>query len=129
MVGNSSDSERRRLPRYVTRHRVDGVSVSPPLAFRGVLYDLSGSGCCLFLDTLVPPESLIEARCNLHGLGLRLRGVVVWAERLAGGVLHGVMLTGFGSKEDTLLHRLYVGRLGRQADANGERRSAEEGAP
>jgi len=116
-MGGSANPERRRLPRYSTRHRVEGESLDPRIEFRGILCDLSAEGCELHVDTRIPPGTAIEARCDIRGLGLRIRGEVRWAEAATGGTVHGVVLTGFASEEDALFHRQYVGRLGRQTSA------------
>ncbi|MBI4573178.1 MAG: PilZ domain-containing protein [candidate division NC10 bacterium] len=84
------------MPRYSTRHRVEGVSLDPRIEFRGILCDLSAEGCGLHLDTRIPPGTAIEARCDIGGVGLRIRGEVRWAEAATGGTFHGVVLTGFG---------------------------------
>lgn len=117
-----SGQERRSVPRYPTRHRVEGVAVDPQIGFRGILCDLSAGGCNLHLDTRMPPGTVIEARCDISGIGLRIRGKVVWAEAAIGGVLHGVLLTGPTSEGDALFHRLYVSRLARQTLAAPEKR-------
>lgn len=65
-------------------------------------------GCQSNLDTRAPPGTAIEARCDISGVGLGIRGEVVWAESTAGGVLHGVAVTGHASPEDALFYRLYV---------------------
>jgi predicted ThiF/HesA family dinucleotide-utilizing enzyme len=63
----------------------------------------------------MPPGTQIEVLCDIIGLGLRLRGEVVWSEVAAGGVLHGVVVNGFASEQDALIHRLHVARLARHA--------------
>jgi hypothetical protein len=60
---------------------------------------------------------MIDARCDINGVGLRFRGKVVWAEQTGSGALQGVALADFPSEEDALFHRLYVGRLARRASA------------
>ena len=114
-TGDSPGPDRRREARYPTRHRVEGVSLDGRLETGGVLRDLSSGGCALHLDRHIPPGTQIEVLCDINGLGLRLRGEVVWSEAAAGGVLHGVVVTGFASEQDALIHRLYVARLARHA--------------
>ena len=113
---STAQRDRRRLPRHLTRHQVEGASLDPPISFRGLLRDLSAAGCNLCLDARIPPGVMVEAVCNVSGLGLRLYGAVVWIEETPAGILHGVGLTGFPSNEDALFHRLYVGRLARRAE-------------
>jgi len=113
-TGDSPGPNRQREPRYPTRHRVEGASLDGRLETQGVLRDLSAGGCALHLDRHIPPGTKIEAVCDISGLGLKIRGEVVWAEAAAEGVLHGVVLTGFASEEDALFHGLYVKRLARQ---------------
>lgn len=87
------------------------------MEIQGILRDLSAGGCALHADSRIPPGTLIEARCDIIGIGLRICGEVVWAEATAGGFLHGVVFTGFASEEDALFHRLYVERLARRGAA------------
>ena len=108
------EPSRRGSPRYPTRYPVDGASLDPPAEFRGILCDLSVNGCQLHLDRRIPPGTAIEARCNIEGLGLRIRGEVVWGEAVTGGFLHGVVITGPASEEDALFHRLYIERRARR---------------
>jgi len=115
--GGPSYSDRRRAPRYPTRHRVQGESLDGQFSIRGILDDLSAHGCALHLNTYVPPGTMIDARCDINGVGLRFRGKVVWAERTGSGALQGVALGDFPSEADALFHRLYVGRLARRASA------------
>jgi hypothetical protein len=61
---------------------------------------------------------MIELMCDISGIGLRLRGKVVWAKQTGSGALQGVSLAEFPSEEDALFHRLYIGRLARQAQAS-----------
>ena len=110
----STGLDRRREPRYPTRHRVEGTSQDGRLETRGILRDLSAGGCALHLDRHIPRGTKIEAVCDIGGLGLRLRGEVVWTEAAAGGVLHGVACTGGVSEADALFHDLYIKRLARQ---------------
>jgi hypothetical protein len=93
---------------------VEGASLDGRLEAQGVLRDLSAGGCGLHLDRHIPPGTKIEVRCDISGLGLKIRGQVVWTEAAAGGVLHGVVLTGFASEEDALFHGLYLKRLAGQ---------------
>ena len=118
--GALSDSDRRREPRYRTRHRVEGESQDRQNGIQGTLRDLSMGGCCLTLDRRIPTGTAIEIRCDIEGIGLRIRGKVVWAEETGTGVFHGIALTGYVSEEDALFHRLYVGRLARHAPASAE---------
>ena len=111
-----SGPEWRQFPRYPTRHRVEGESLDSGIAFRGTLQDFSAAGCRLCLDRHLPLGARIELRSDISGLGLRLRGEVVWAEETAAGVFHGIALAGPESDEDALFHRLYVGRLARRAE-------------
>lgn len=112
-MANLSGEDRRRLPRYPTRHWVEGESLDPPGSIRGILCDLSADGCRLRLDVSIPPSTTIETKSNISGIGLQLHGKVVWIDQTGQGVLHGIRLTGFGSEEDALFHRLYVRRLAR----------------
>lgn len=104
----------RRLPRYATRHPVEGASLDGRVQFRGTLRELSAEGCQLQLDWEVPPGTSIQARCDISGIALRFRGETVWAKATSHGVFHGVQVTGFASEADALFHRLYVGRLARR---------------
>lgn len=114
----TSGPNRRRDPRFRTQHRVEGEV--PEGEIRGRLRDLSVGGCCLTLDRRIPLGTSIDIRCNISGIGLRIRGQVVWAEETTTGVFHGVTLTGFDSDEDALFHRLYLQRLSRhQAEGAG----------
>jgi len=113
LSGPSLGPDRRREPRYPTRHRVEGESLDRRIGVRGILRDLSVGGCCLNLDRRIPLRTPIEIRCDISGLGLRIRGKVVWVEETGTGVFHGITLTGYVSEEDALFHRLYVGRLAR----------------
>jgi hypothetical protein len=83
------------------------------LSLEGDLRDLSVGGCCLHLNRRIPLGAPVEIRCDISGIGVRIRGEVVWAEETATGAFHGVALTGFESEEDALFHRLYVQRLAR----------------
>ncbi len=112
-MANPSGDDRRRLPRYPTRHWFEGESLNPPRSIRGILCDLSADGFRLHLDVTIPPSTPIETKCNISGIGLQLRGKVVWTDQTGQGILHGIMLTGFGSDEDALFHRLYIRRLAR----------------
>jgi hypothetical protein len=111
--------DRRDTPRYPTQHPVAGESADRRIGVQGVLRDLSAGGCRLDLDTRIPPGTMVEARSNIHGIGLRIRGEVVWAQETPAGVLHGLTLAGYGSEEDALFHRLYVGRLARRTPTTG----------
>ena len=111
----TSKADRRRAPRYPTRHRVQGESLDGQISVRGILDDFSASGCALRLDAHIPPGTMIEAQCDVSGIGLRIRGKVVWAEQTATGVLQGITFAEFASDEDALFHRLYVHRLARRA--------------
>jgi hypothetical protein len=93
---------------------VEGKALDRRLGVRGNLRDLSVGGCCLNLEQRLPPGTLIEIRCDINGIGLRIRGRVVWAEAMAAGAFHGIALTGYESEEDALFHRLYIERLGRR---------------
>jgi|GEM_PF-1105208 hypothetical protein len=115
-MAKKSGPERRQFPRYPTRHRVEAEPLDGGIAFRGTLQDLSAAGCCLRLDRPVSLGTQIELRCDIGGLGLRIRGRVVWAEETAAGVFHGIALAGYESEEDALFHRLYLGRLAHQAE-------------
>jgi hypothetical protein len=117
---NASKADRRRWPRYPTRHRVQEESLDGQISVRGILDDLSASGCALRLNTFVPPGTMIEAQCDVSGIGLRVYGKVVWAEQTGTGVLQGVTFAEFASEEDALFHRLYVSRLARQASSPPE---------
>lgn len=79
---------------------------------RGILCDLSARGRGLHLDGDIPPGTIIEVRCDVSGIGLKLRGKVVWAKPVAVGVLHGVGFTDPVSEEDALFLPLYVARVG-----------------
>lgn len=115
IMAKKSGPKRRQFARYSTRHRVEGESLDSGIAFQGTLQDFSVAGCCLHVDRPLPPGTRIELRCDISGLGLRIRGRVVWAEETAAGVSHGIALTGHESDQDALFHRLYLGRLARQA--------------
>ncbi len=112
------DLERRVAPRYPTRHQVDGASLDHRLRFRGILHNLSATGCGLHLDRPLPLETPIEFRCNISGIGLAVRGRTVWTAAALGGILHGVAVTGYVSEEDALFHRLYLGHLARTVPAS-----------
>jgi hypothetical protein len=112
---NTPRTDRRRSPRYPTRHRVRGEALDERISLQGVLDDLSASGCALRLNAYVVPGTMIEAQCDIGGIGLRMRGRVVWAEQTGTGVLLGVAVTEFASDEDALFHRLYLNRLARNA--------------
>jgi hypothetical protein len=111
--GDRPRTDRRRDPRYPARLRVEGASPDGRLETRGILRDLSAGGCLLHLDRHIPPGTAIKVRCDISGIRLAICGTVVWSEAAAGGVLHGVVVTGFASEQDALFHRLYVGRLAR----------------
>ena len=111
--GDRPRPDRRRDPRYPARLRVEGVSPDGRLETRGILRNLSLGGCLLHLDRHIPPGTTIEVRCDISGIRLAICGTVVWSEAAAGGVLHGVVVTGFASEQDALFHRLYAGRLAR----------------
>ena len=114
LEGDRPGTDRRRDLRYFARLRVEGVSPDGRLETRGILRDLSAGGCVLHLDRHIPRGTAIEVRCDISGIGLAIRGTVVWSEAAAGGVLHGVVVTGFASEADALFHRLYVERLARR---------------
>ena len=118
-------NERRRHPRYPIQQPVEGATQGALDVFWGVVRDISGEGCGLFLDTHVPPGTPVEVRCNINGIALRLRGQVVWskpkAEGISEGALHGIHLTGFASEEDALFHRVYLARLSRRAASSPSR--------
>lgn len=119
-AAETSGSNRRREPRFRAQHRVEGEVPDGEVEIQGRLRDLSVGGCCLTLDRRIPLGTSIDIRCNISGIGLRIRGEVVWAEETTAGVLHGVALTGFDSDEDALFHRLYLQRLSRhQAEGAG----------
>ncbi len=115
-VADQSDLDRRREARYRTRHWVDGESLDREIDIQGILHDLSVGGCCLNPDQPIPLRTPIEVRCDISGIGLRIRGEVVWAEETGTGVYHGIALTGYESEEDAPFHRLYIQRLARQAE-------------
>lgn len=107
--------ERRASPRYTTQHRVQGAAGSAGEAFQGVMCDLSAGGCSLHLEAPLPKDSAVEATCDIHGLGLRLRGKVVWSESTTGGYLIGLQFTGRPSEQDLLFQEIVLRRLARQA--------------
>ena len=113
-----SDVERRQSPRYSIRHQVEGTSQDRRIGFRGILHNLSATGCGLHLDRPLPLGSSIEFRCNINGIGLAVRGSTVWATAALGGILHGVAVTGYGSDQDALFHRLYLNHLARRSPAS-----------
>lgn len=76
-MARKSGPERRQFPRYPTRHRVEAESLDGGVVFRGTLQDFSAAGCCLRLDRHLPLGTQIELRCDISGLGLRIRGRVV----------------------------------------------------
>ena len=63
-TADSPRPNRRREPRYPTRHRVEGASLDGRLETQGVLRDLSAGGCGLHLDRHIPPGTKIEAVCG-----------------------------------------------------------------
>lgn len=106
--------ERRESPRYLARHPVQGTTPDGR-QFQGYVCDMSMRGIRLQLGVQLLPNTPVTARCNIGGIGLRMRGQIVWAKPVGGGTLHGVAVTGFASDEDALFHRLYLARLSRQA--------------
>ncbi len=104
-------SERRLAPRYPAEHEAEGTSPNGGIKFRGLLHDLSATGCQLLLDTRLPPGDTIELQCDIAGIGVWLRGEVVWSSPTGQGFNHGVVLTGFGSQGDSLFYRLYIRRI------------------
>ncbi len=114
----SDDPERRQSSRYPTRHQVEGASLDRRISFRGILHNLSATGCGLHLDRPLPVDTSIEFRCNVNGIGLAVRGRTVWTAAALGGILHGVLVTGYGSDQDALFHRLYLNHLARRSPAS-----------
>ncbi len=108
---SQAEVERRRSPRYSTDHAIEGASRDQQIDFRGTLCDLSAEGCRLHLDTHVPPGTPIQVRCDISGICLQICGEIVWTRPAAGGILHGVLVTGFPSEEDAEFQGLYVRRL------------------
>ena len=106
--------ERRQSPRYFARHRVAGTTPDGR-QFEGYVCDLSARGIRLQLGVQLLPNTPVTALCDIGGIGLRMRGQIVWAKPVGGGVLHGVAVTGFASDEDALFHQVYLARLSRQA--------------
>jgi len=104
-------SERRFAPRYPASHLAEGSSPDGQIKFQGLLRDFSATGCRLRLDSPLPLRTAIEVQCDIAGVGLWLRGEVVWATSTADGVHHGIVLTGFGSQGDALFYRLFIRRL------------------
>ncbi len=117
-MDEGSSLQQRRFTRFPTQHPVQGTTGDLRLGFRGILWDLSQEGCRFQLDSLLPRGTPLEARCNISGLALRLRGEAVWGEATAGGFLHGVAITGFASEADAVFHRLYIDRLAREVLAS-----------
>jgi hypothetical protein len=113
-----SGLRQRRFPRFPTQHPVEGTTGDRRLGFRGILWDLSQEGCRFQLDSLLPRGTRLEARCNISGLALRLRGETVWGKATAGGFLHGVAIAGFASEADAVFHRLYIDRLAREVSVS-----------
>ena len=114
----TSDPERRQSPRYPIRHQVEGASLDHRIRFRGILHNISATGCGLHLDRPLPLDTSIEFRCNINGIGLAVRGRTVWSTAALGGILHGVIVIGYGSDQDALFHRLYLNHLARQLPAS-----------
>jgi len=113
-----ADPDRRRSLRYAIRHQVEGASQDRRIGFRGILHNLSASGCGLHLDRPLPLGTSIEFRCNINGIGLAVRGRTVWTAAALGGILHGVVVSGYGSDQDALFHRLYLNHLARRSSAS-----------
>ncbi len=109
---NQPGAERRGSPRFSTSHAIEGASLGlQPIDFRGTLRDLSAAGCLLHLDAHVPEGTTIQVRCDISGIGLQICGEIVWTKATTGGILHGVLVTGFPSEEDARFQRLYLRRL------------------
>ena len=112
---DNSTTDRRRSPRYPIRLRVQEETLDGRISARGVLGDLSETGCALHLNSYIPPGTMIEAKYDVNGIALRVTGKVVWAEETGRGVFQGISFAEFASEEDALFHRLYIKRLARQA--------------
>jgi hypothetical protein len=106
-----SNSNRRRSPRYIVRHQVEGTSRNSHTGFRGLVHNLSAEGCGLHLDRPLPLDVPLEFRCNINGIALAVRGKAVWARAALGGILHGISLTGYASDQDALFHKVYLNHL------------------
>jgi hypothetical protein len=110
-----ADVDRRGSVRYAIRHPVEGSSQDRRIAFRGVIHNLSATGCGLHLDRPLPVGAAIKFRCDINGIGLVVRGRTVWTAPALGGILHGVAVTGHASDHDALFHTLCLNRLARRA--------------
>lgn len=110
-----SGTERRRIPRYPTHHPGEATSPDHPTVIQGTLCDLSVGGCRLRLEKRIPPGKVIEARCDIGGIALRLHGEVVWTQQTGEEVFHGLVLAGFPSEDDARFCLVYVTHLARQS--------------
>ncbi len=72
---------------------------------------MSLSGCRLRLDRHIAQGTPIQAFCDINGIGLQIRGRIIWVKLADGSTLHGVLVTGFPSDEDAQFQRLYLRRL------------------
>ncbi len=115
-MADRPEAERRNSPRFSTSHPIEGGLLGQQeIQFRGTLCDMSLSGCRLRLDRHIPQGTPIQAFCDINGIGLQIRGKIVWAKPADGWTLHGVLVTGFPSDEDTQFQRLYLRRLAARA--------------
>ncbi len=111
-MADRPEPERRSSPRFTTFHPIEGGFLGQQeIQFRGTLCDISLLGCRLRLDRHIPQGSPIQAFCDINGIGLQIRGKIVWVKLADGSTLHGVLMTGFPSDEDAQFQRLYLRRL------------------
>jgi hypothetical protein len=111
LVKQKVETERRLAPRYPAQHEAEGASPGGRITFRGLLHDLSATGCQLLLGTHLPRGTAVEFQCDIAGIGVWLRGKIVWSNPAVKGTFHGVRLTGFGSQGDALFYRLHIRRV------------------